>query len=608
MGIVRYTVKTLNLSFGWKTKKIKEMKNKATLILLLITHLSMFRTNSQGTSEPINGNSIMVPNQEQVYLKTNTSLAFVGEYLYYTIYNLKEKSGFLSDVSKIAYLKLINENGNVVLNHKIRLVDGVGESNFFIPSSIPSGNYKLAAYTQWMLNNGKGYFFNKDLTIINPYTSNQAVFRPSNNEINAIKITERPRQASAYGKVPLQLDLDRSIYGLRDMIKLKISDVSSGDGMGNYVISVRKKDELNSIENVSIMDYQKIYPEKENTKEFILPELRGELIRGQISKQDGSESSDVVKVAASFPGEDYLFKISTTDDKGEFFINVHEDYGADNVYLQPLNMESNNYEVSLYPEMELDFEKLKFHSFKLERSMDNAIKERSIHNQIENAYYSSKPDTILLANGNKRFYGPDVTEYVLDEYTRFSTVKETFIEVVEHVWLQENGEGKTEFHVRPKDPYVDSGQLPLVIVDGILVLDHGLLLNLSASRINTIRISRNIHFYGTETFQGVVDITTFKGDYFENYYTGNLFSQKLFKPNEDKNYFRQSYKDSLRQDYRRLPDFRYQLLWLPKYDMNQKLQEIEFYSSDITGEFEVVLEGFTRSGKPVMLKKEFVVQ
>ena len=87
-----------------------------------------------------------------------------------------------------------------------------------------------------------------------------------------------------------------------------------------------------------------------------------------------------------------------------------------------------------------------------------------------------------------------------------------------------------------------------------------------------------------------------------------MLSKKLFKPNESKNYYQQSYEGDLKDDYKRLPDFRYQLIWLPNFNTKNKQEKIQFFTSDITGKFEVSLEGFTNSGKPVSLKKKFSVK
>ena len=578
------------------------------LIMLFAIHCTMLEMNSQGTTANSENNTMLVPNQEQVYVHANSNLVFVGEYLYYTIYCLKDNTGELSDVSKIAYLKLINQDKEVVLNHKIKLTEGIGDSNFFIPSSIPSGNYKLIAYTQWMLNNGRNYFYSEDVTILNPYTSDQAVFRNESKVDSVYFRSKSDKQASKAfsGMAPLQLELDNSSYAPRETISVTIAS-RSFEGLGNFSISVRKVDELETKVKASAAEYQKNYPQKSSIDGLILPEQRGELIIGRLTPSDSLVSLENKAMAVSFPGEDYLFKIATTNQKGQFYVNVNEDYNAEEVYVQGLSKEVENYRIDLKPEEVLDLADLKFQTFKLDRNMESVIKERSIFNQIENAYYGSKPDTILIGKPNEKFYGKGTIEFVLDEYTRFPSIKETFLEVIEHVWIQQNKDGKQEFHVRPIAPYVESGKLPLVFVDGILILDHERLINLSAVQVKSVNISRNQHFYGTTTFQGVVDVTTFKSDFYKNYYADNLLSQKLFKPNESKNYYHQSYKGELIEEYKRLPDFRYQLLWLPKFKMSKKEENIEVYSSDIQGEFEISLEGFTNSGIPVSLKKTFIV-
>jgi len=582
------------------------MKKRINLIVLVVIHFTFLQMNSQGTAASTMNNDMLVPYQEQVYVHANSALVFVGEYLYYTIYCLKDNTGLLSDVSKIAYLKLVNENQEVVLNQKIKLTDGIGDSNFFIPSSIPSGNYKLIAYTQWMLNNGRNYFYSNDVTVLNPYTSNQAVFRTKGKNIS-ISTAHNSTAIGTNGKLPLGIELNETSYATRQPISLKVT-AATLEGLGNYSVSVRKVDEMEIKVTTSALDYRSVYPEKGKTEKLILPELRGALLIGELNAKNNIVNNQNKAVAASFPGEDYLFKLVTTDAKGQFFINVAEDYNTDEVYVQVINDGDDEYEIELKPEEDLKLTDLKFDRFKLNRGMKAQIEERSIYNQIENAYYSSKPDTILIGKPNSRFYGEGTMNYVLDEYTRFPSIKETFVEVVEHVWIQQNKDGKPEFHVRPIAPYVESGKLPLVFVDGILLLNHERLINFSSAQVESINISRNQHSYGTITFQGVVDVTTFKSNFYENYYTDNMLSQKLFKPNESKNYYQQSYDGNLKDDYKRLPDFRCQLMWLPSFKMTGKEENIEFYSSDITGEFEVSLEGFTKAGIPVSLKKNFWIK
>src|SRR5690606_10752976 len=83
---------------------------------------------------------------EKIFVHYNASLLFPGEYLYYKIYNLNSTSNTPSTISKVGYVELVGENGEQVFQHMVPLEQGQGHGDFFIPTTLPSGNYKLLAY------------------------------------------------------------------------------------------------------------------------------------------------------------------------------------------------------------------------------------------------------------------------------------------------------------------------------------------------------------------------------------------------------------------------------------------------------------------------------
>ena len=111
--------------------------------------------------------------QEKMFIHYNSSLLFSGDFLYYRAYCINSQTNKLSDLSKIVYIELIGQDKNQVFKHKIILKKGLGQGDFFIPTSIPSGNYKLIAYTKWMKNNEEEHFFQGDISIINPFLKTQ---------------------------------------------------------------------------------------------------------------------------------------------------------------------------------------------------------------------------------------------------------------------------------------------------------------------------------------------------------------------------------------------------------------------------------------------------
>ncbi len=53
-------------------------------------------------------------------------------------------------------------------------------------------------------------------------------------------------------------------------------------------------------------------------------------------------------------------------------------------------------------------------------------------------------------------------------------------------------------------------------------------------------------------------------------------------------------------DEARIPDYRNQLFWAPEVRLNQS--NSSFYTSDVSGNFEIRLEGFTKNGVPVSIR------
>ena len=78
------------------------------------------------------------------------------------------------------------------------------------------------------------------------------------------------------------------------------------------------------------------------------------------------------------------------------------------------------------------------------------------------------------------------------------------------------------------------------------------------------------------------------------------------RPNPAKIYYNPDY--SAGNNLKRIPDYRYQLLWEPNLSLDQKEENLSFYTSDLKGDFEVVLEGFTDEGKPVYITKNITVK
>jgi hypothetical protein len=105
--------------------------------------------------------------KEKIYLQTDKSFYISGEICWFKSYVVDASRNKPFTLSKVGYVELLNRDLKPVLQGKILIQNGIGNGSFFIPLYLPSGSYKIRAYTNWMKNFGPEYFFEKNITVVN---------------------------------------------------------------------------------------------------------------------------------------------------------------------------------------------------------------------------------------------------------------------------------------------------------------------------------------------------------------------------------------------------------------------------------------------------------
>ncbi len=588
-----------------------------SLLLLFTLSLSAQHQSVLKTNEDVAG-YYKIP-QEEVFIHYNTSLLFAGEYLYYKLYCINADSRLLSDISKIAYVSLIDEKGQRIFEHKIALENGVGQGDFFVPVTIPSGNYKLVGYTQWMLNVEGTYFFHGDVSIINPYQSDQkeivsgeshidSLIQISNNSKNPVAFVYDKQETKESDKIIL----DATTYKKRSPVRLTLNNMKLEEG--NYSISIRKKDKFKKATVPTTKTYSAIFNKKGNKRIkskgslIYLPEMRGELIYGKIISKDSSIPIAEVRIGSSIDGNTSDVQIVSTNAKGDFIINLHKRYHDKKVRIEVLGEQKENYTILLEDIPKINSSKMKFYSFEINTALKDEILERSIFNQIDNSFYNLKPDTIQTPKTMSSFYGNDYENYDLDDYTRFATVKETIIEIVEGVGTRKTKKKDEVFTIQGNYSIKNNNNfLPLVLVDGIIVQDHNSVINFDARKIKNIGFIRNKYYLGTKIFDGILILNSINKGFVTNLKDPYGTSYELPRPRSTKKYFKQVYKDE--NKYNHIPDYRNQLLWEPEVVLKNEVDQIyEFFTSDVAGDYEISIQGFTNTGSSISIGKTFKVE
>ena len=105
--------------------------------------------------------------QEKLFLHTDREFYTSGEILWFKIYYVDGAFHKPGGLSKIAYVEIINEKNDPVLQATVSLLPGESNGSFYLPTSLNTGNYTIRSYTNWMKNFDAAYFFEKRITIVN---------------------------------------------------------------------------------------------------------------------------------------------------------------------------------------------------------------------------------------------------------------------------------------------------------------------------------------------------------------------------------------------------------------------------------------------------------
>ena len=202
------------------------------------------------------------------------------------------------------------------------------------------------------------------------------------------------------------------------------------------------------------------------------------------------------------------------------------------------------------------------------------------------------------------FYGNPDRLYRLDDYTRFETVRDIFLEFIRTAVVRDNNR-KSGFYVY-NDKILPGAALTLI--DGVPIYDANYILNFDPLKIEKISVVTDLYHMGSIAHQGVIDFTTYKGDFdgqelpeymIEKVYLGLQRPREFYTPDYSLN------KDLMK----RIPDYRSTLYWNPQVDVNREsVTNVTFYTSDDAGLYEIKVNGITHSGIPIFGKHTFKVK
>ena len=281
---------------------------------------------------------------------------------------------------------------------------------------------------------------------------------------------------------------------------------------------------------------------------------------------------------------------------GEVQFEMKDFWGPRKVIVQTNTSLDSTYQIKLHSPFSEEYTTSRLPEFALQPGVENNLLRRSIAMQVQDIYYSDR--SVNFAGGavdSSAFYGKADETYFLDDFIRFTVMEEVMREYVSGVMVRKRRGG---FHflvlnnVR-KTLFQDD---PLVLLDGMPIFDVDRIMGFDPLRVKKLEVFTSRYYLGPLHFPGVVSYSTYAGDL-----GGFALDPKSISLNYDglqrqRTFYSPQY-ETQKQRESRMPDRRHLLYWNPQITLDKNgTQQLEFFTSDLTGNFTIVVEGLNKNG------------
>jgi MG2 domain len=585
-------------------------------ILILFTFLFAGQLFSQ---QPVNDtkDSDIKNYKEEVFIRTDRDIYISGEEVWFKVYTLDGLTHSPDDLSKVVYLELLDKNNFPLRQVKIKTEKSSGSASFTLPDNISSGNYLIRAYTNWMKNFSTDEFFYRTISVINPFESIDHIKIPPdtkssdsvNTKIGALahgniydsdgnQIIKRSSAGYNSRVINYKITLDKPDYVSRELIRMQISatDMSGNPVQANLSVSVAKSGVVNSsglssfyrTGSVDSRIHRVEGPEN-------LAELEGHIISGYLRLKATDEPLKKTDLSLSFVGKTTRCQFTKTDDKGAFNFVVKES-GLNEIVIQPLSPDIAGYYIELNQPFSSIFSKFKPAEFYLDSSRLEKINKVIIGMQVNNIYEpfrqtKSEKSTNVIPD----FYGKPESTIIMADYIELTSLKEVVKELLPNVYtLKQNG--KHDFKLINKFRGQPFENKPLILVDGVPVYDFEKVLSINSKDIERAEIINTRYFISGNVFDGLVSFITKKGNLGVMEFDNSIFRQAYEGCQVQNSFYSPNYSVVGSKD-KHIPDFRNTLYWEPdSHTGKDGKAEVEFFTSDESSDYEIVVEGISSDG------------
>lgn len=341
--------------------------------------------------------------------------------------------------------------------------------------------------------------------------------------------------------------------------------------------------------------WSNILEDKKSVFEF-LPEHVAPLITGNITHKESGLPARNVETFLSVPNTRTPFRPAISDEKGRIQFEMKNFYKDSRIIVQANNAQDSAYTIAIKNPYSERFLSYLPPLFSLINSQQTALQSHYKSMQVQNTFgKQSQLTPISLVDTTAFYLKPDAT-YLLDNYVRFTTLEEVLTEYVTPLSMKRrNNKVHLQVWDALRNKFFDPD--PLVLLDGMPILDKDKFINYDPLKIKQLDIVTRMYYWGNMSFSGILNFMTYTGN-IPDYVLDPQTTVMDYKGLQEQRVFYAPEYAAQQQVESRLPDFRNLLHWAPSVKTNEKgEQQLGFYSSDWVGQYIVVLQGLTKDGK-----------
>jgi hypothetical protein len=338
------------------------------------------------------------------------------------------------------------------------------------------------------------------------------------------------------------------------------------------------------------------------------PEYNGHIISGRLTDSRTGEPLAGQYCTLSVPGMNYKFQNGRADGDGRVFFDIKDYYGNTGIVLHSGDHADSPAKVEIFSPFSEQYAGDPILPFTISTSLARTLARRSLGMQVQNIYSGDSLQQFRPgAADTLHFFGRADRTYMLDDYTRFTTMEEVMREYVQFVNVNRlDGRLHLVMIDGLRKELFDGGNA-LVLLDGVQVPDDKIF-SYDPLRVRKLEVVGKRYFLGPNAYSGIVSLNTYKG----NYEGFDLDRHSILVDYEGMQWQREFYSPTYttpQESAGHLPDFRDLLFWSPDIHPDEKGNSpFAFYTSDLPGKYKIVVQAIGQDGRAGSASSEFTVR